>query len=151
MDNFSRSQIVRKPAVASQGGIVAAQHRRAAEVGAAVLAKGGDAVDAAVAVSFALGVLEPWMSGPGGAGAMVIYRAREGRYRTVDFGARAPGGLDPAHYPLSGAGVSSDLFPWPSVVEDRNAVGGSSIAVPGTVDGMRAAHEATATGRGASS
>lgn len=145
MDNFSLSQIVRKPAVTSARGIVASQHRRAAEVGALVLARGGDAVDAAVATSFALGVLEPWMSGPGGGGAMVIHRAREGRTWAVDFGLRAPARLDPADYPLSGSGISSDLFPWPAVVEERNAVGASAIAVPGAVDGMRVAHEAFGT------
>jgi gamma-glutamyltranspeptidase/glutathione hydrolase len=141
MDNFSDSQIVRKPAVSSSGGIVAAQHRRAAEVGAAILAAGGDAVDAAVATSFAIGVVEPWMSGPGGGGAMVVYRAKERRTFVVDFGMRAPGGLDIADYPLSGAGVSADLFPWPAVVEDRNAVGAKAIAVPGVVDGMGLIHE----------
>ena len=49
--------------------------------------------------------------------------------------------LDPADYPLSGEGRSTDLFPWPSVLEDRNAIGASSIAVPGQVDGMRVALE----------
>ena len=141
MDNFSNSQIVRKPAVQSSGGIVAAQHRRAAEVGANILAAGGDAVDAAVATSFAIGVVEPWMSGPGGGGATVIYRAKEHRIHAVDFGMKAPGGLDPARYPLSGAGVSADLFPWPAVIEDRNAIGPAAIAIPGTVDGMRVIHE----------
>ena len=47
---------IRKPAVASKGGIVAAQSRKAAEVGAAVLAAGGDCVDAVIATTFALGV-----------------------------------------------------------------------------------------------
>jgi len=141
MDNFSASLRLTKPAVRSAGGIVAAQHRRAAEVGAAVLAQGGDAVDAAVATSFALGVLEPWMSGIGGGGAMVLYRAVEQRYSVVDFGMRAPGSLDAASFPLSGEGVSSDLFPWARVKDDRNVHGPLSIAVPGTVDGMRVAHE----------
>lgn len=59
MDNFSNAQTIRKTVIASEAGVVAAQHRRAAEVGAAVLAAGGDAVDAAVATSFALGVVEP--------------------------------------------------------------------------------------------
>ena len=63
-DQFSNSQITRKPAVASKGGIVAAQSRKAAEVGAAVLAAGGDCLDAVVATGFALGVVEPWMNGP---------------------------------------------------------------------------------------
>ena len=90
MDNFSASLRVSKPAVTGQNGVVAAQHCRAAEVGARVLAQGGDAVDAAIATSFALGVLEPWMSGIGGGGAMVLYRAAEKRYSVIDFGMRAP-------------------------------------------------------------
>ncbi|MFX4639491.1 gamma-glutamyltransferase, partial [Acinetobacter baumannii] len=79
-----------KPAVSSKGGIVAAQSRRAAEVGAAVLAEGGDCVDAVIATTFALGTLEPWMSGMGGGGAMVLYRARDNRYEVIDYGMRAP-------------------------------------------------------------
>ncbi len=95
MDNFSASLRLRKPAVHSELGVVAAQHRRAAEVGADVLRQGGDAADAAIAASFALGVLEPWMSGLGGGGAMVLYRAAEQRYVVIDFGMRAPASLDP--------------------------------------------------------
>jgi gamma-glutamyltranspeptidase/glutathione hydrolase len=127
--------------VQSKHGIVAAQHRRAAEVGARILARGGDAVDAVIATSFALGVLEPWMSGIGGGGAMVLYRAAEKRYQVIDFGMRAPGSLRIADYPLSGAGISADLFPWERVQDDRNVHGPLAIAVPGTVDGMRVAHE----------
>jgi len=141
MDNFSASQRITKPAVQSRYGIVAAQHRRAAEVGAAILARGGDAVDAVVATSFALGVLEPWMSGIGGGGAMVLYRAVENRYQVIDFGMRAPASLRIADYRLSGEGVSSDLFPWARVQDDRNVHGPLAIAVPGVVDGMRVAHE----------
>jgi gamma-glutamyltranspeptidase/glutathione hydrolase len=61
-DQFSNAQQVRKPAVVSKGGIVAAQSRKAAEVGAEVLAAGGDCVDAVVATTFALGVrtLDQW-------------------------------------------------------------------------------------------
>ena len=55
LDQFSNSQALRKPAVSSKGGIVASQSRRAAEVGAEVLAAGGDCVDAVVATTFALG------------------------------------------------------------------------------------------------
>jgi hypothetical protein len=75
-DRFSNSQQFRKAAIVSKGGIVAAQARRAAEIGTEVLAAGGDCVDAVVATGFALGVLEPWMNGVGGGGAMVLYRAR---------------------------------------------------------------------------
>ena len=67
----------------SKGGIVAAQSRKAAEVGAAVLAAGGDCVDAVIATTFALGVLEPWMSGVGGGGAMVPVTTAELSYAGV--------------------------------------------------------------------
>jgi gamma-glutamyltranspeptidase/glutathione hydrolase len=144
-DNFSASLRLSKPAVASRGGIVAAQHRRAAEIGATILDRGGDAVDAVIATSFALGVLEPWMSGIGGGGAMVLYRAASRSCTVIDFGMRAPASLDPDDYPLTGAQPASDLFPWARVAEDRNMHGPLAVAVPGTVDGMRQAHERFAT------
>jgi len=139
-DRFSDLQQIRKPAVTATGGIVAAQSRRAAEVGAEVLAAGGDCVDAVIATTFALGVLEPWMSGVGGGGAMVLYRAREDRYEVIDYGMRAPASLRVADYPLTGDGAASDIFPWPRVKDDRNLHGPASIAVPGVVAGMEQAH-----------
>jgi gamma-glutamyltranspeptidase / glutathione hydrolase len=142
MDNFSNSQTVRKQAVVTPGGVVAAQHRRAAEVGAAVLETGGDAVDAAVATSFALGVVEPWMSGPAAGGCMVLWRADESRAYVVNYGMRSPRALDPTQYPLTGDGNVSRLFPWPTVVGDRNVQGATAVAVPGVVAGMEAAHRA---------
>src|SRR3954469_1138158 len=105
-DNFSNSQVVRKTVVATRGGVVAAQHRRAAEAGAAVLEAGGDAIDAAIATSFAIGVVEPWMSGPAAGGCMVIWRASEAKAYTIDYGMRAPRALDPADYPLAGSGTN---------------------------------------------
>ena len=140
MDNFSRSQIIRKVVIPTRGGVVAAAHRRAAEVGATVLDAGGDAVDAAVAVSFAIGVVEPWMSGPAGGGAMVLWRAGERRARVVDYGMRSPMALDPADYPLSGGGPTKDLFTWPEVLDNRNVEGATAVAVPGVVSGMGLAH-----------
>lgn len=139
--NLSRTQQVRKSVIATEAGVVAAQHGRAAEIGADVLAAGGDAVDAAVAVSFAVGVVEPWMSGPAGGGAMMIWRADEGRAHAVSYGMRAPAGLDPADYPLAGTGKAGDLFPWEAVVGDRNVQGATAVAVPGVVDGVGIAHE----------
>src|SRR5919106_4925838 len=97
-----------KPVVRGSGGMVAAQHAGAAEVGAEILRGGGNAVDAAIATSLALGVLEPWMSGLGGGGFMVIARA-DGRTEVLDFAMIAPRALNPADYPLSG-GQDSDLF-----------------------------------------
>src|SRR4029079_6160880 len=151
-DQFSNTQQIRKPATTSKGGIVAAQSRKAAEVGAEVLAAGGDCVDAVIATTFALGGLEPGMSGLGGGGvvdpwmrglgavcAMVLYRAREDRHEVIDYGMRAPRSLRLEDYPLSD-GAASDLFPWERVKDDRNIHGPGAIAVPGVVAGMEEAH-----------
>src|SRR5690242_10799371 len=140
-DRFSNSQTFRKSAVSSRGGIVAAQSRRAAEIGAEVLAAGGDCIDAVIATGFALGVLEPWMNGMGGGGAMVLYRPRENRVEVIDYGMRAPDSLRVADYPLTNDGaVAADIFPWARVKDDRNIHGPAAIAVPGMVAGMDEAH-----------
>ena len=139
-DNFSETQVVRKRVVATRGGVVAAQHKRAAQVGAEILAAGGDAIDAAVATSFALGVVEPWMSGIAAGGAMVIWRAAQEKAYVVDYGMRSPAGLNPADYPLSG-GRDPELFAWPRVQGDRNVQGAAAVAVPGVVAGMELAHQ----------
>ncbi len=139
-DNFSNTQQVRKSVIATRGGVVAAQHKRAAEVGAAVLEAGGDAVDAAIATSFAIGVVEPWMSGPAAGGCMTLWRAGEAKAHAINYGMRSPLELDPADYPLTGDGRVSEFFPWPLVVDDRNVQGATAIAVPGVVDGMGLAH-----------
>ena len=76
---------VTKQAVRGKG-VVVAQNCRAAEVGADVLRKGGNAIDAAVATGLAIGALEPWMSGIGGVGFMTIWSAKEGRAWTIDYG-----------------------------------------------------------------
>ncbi len=131
---------VRKPAARSRRGIVASQHRLAAEVGAETLAAGGNAVDAAVAAGFALSAIEPWNSGLGGIGYMLVYLAKENRVEVVDFGPVSPRALDPADFPLSG-GLAGDLFAWPAVVEDRNVHGPLSFALPGEVDGLGLALE----------
>ena len=129
---------LRKPVVTGSGGLVAAQHVGAAEVGAQVLEAGGNAVDAALAASLALGVLEPWMSGLGGGGSMVIARA-DGVVEAIDFGMVAPAGLDPAAYPVV-EGHDDELFGWPAVLEGRNLLGPLSIAVPGQAAGLGLAH-----------
>ncbi len=136
--NQSRGLQIHKPATRGKGGIVTAQNRQAAHIGAEVLAAGGNAVDAAVAVSFAIGVLEPWMSGIGGVGALLI-RSGTGEVTAIDAGARAPAGLDPTAFPLTG-GQDGDLFGWPSVLEDRNVIGARAICIPGMVRGMAHAH-----------
>ena len=129
---------IRKPAVRAAGGIVASQHRVASEVGARILEAGGNAVDAAVATGLAIGAVEPWMSGLGGGGIMLVHVAAERRTYAVQFGMRAPRAIDPDAYPLA-EGTDADLFAWPSVVDERNVLGPLSIAVPGLVAGHAAA------------
>lgn len=141
LDSLSRRQVIRKPAIVSDGGIVVSQSRLAAQAGAAVLAAGGNAVDAAVVTSLAVGVVEPWMSGLGGGGLLLHREAASGRVRAWDFGMRAPAGLDPADYPLEEGEADADLFGWPAVKESRNLRGGTSIAVPGQVAGLAAVLE----------
>ncbi len=132
---------VSKPAVVSRGGLVASHHHEASAIGAEVLAAGGNAVDAAVATGLAIGVAEPWMSGIGGCGYMVIYDAESGTCQTVDFGVVAPRRLDPADYPLVASDTDDDLFGWPRVEDDRNVQGPLSVAVPGHVAGLALALE----------
>lgn len=142
--NLSRSLRYRKEPLRSRHGVVAAQNQKAADIGADVLRAGGNAVDAAVAASFALGALEPWMSGTGGGGFMAVWDARRRRAQVVDFGMISASGLQPADYRLA-SGVAGDLFGWPAVVDDRNIVGYRAMAVPGQVDGMRLALETFGT------
>lgn len=141
MTNFSKTQQIRKDVIWTDGGVVASQHRKAAEAGAAVLAAGGDAMDAAVATSFAVGVVEPWMSGPMGGGMMTLWRAGEQRAETIEFGMRAPRGLKLEDYPLEPERRAGDLFPWIRVAGDRNIYGATAVAVPGVVAGMELAHQ----------
>src|SRR5688572_18226320 len=140
LEHLVQNWHVRKPVAQNRGGIVATQNRVAGEAGASVLAAGGNAVDAAVATGFALAAVEPWNSGLGGVGFMLVYLAKEDRVEVVDFGPISPRGLDPADYPLTG-GFTSDLFTWPTVKDDRNVHGPNSIAVPGHVAGLSLALE----------
>jgi gamma-glutamyltranspeptidase / glutathione hydrolase len=131
---------IRKPGAASCGGIVASQSRTAATVGADILAAGGTAVDAAVATALALAALEPWNSGLGGIGFMVVHRAGADHAEAVDFGPVSPRGLDPAAFPLTGAS-KTELFTWPQVEGDRNIHGPLAFAIPSAVRGYAAALE----------
>lgn len=130
---------VRKSPVLSSNGVVVTQHYGASQIGAQVLADGGNAVDAAIAASFAVGVLEPWQSGVGSIGHMVIFAAAENKAYAIDFSARTPQRLNLADYALTGTAGRS-IFGWPQVVDDRNIEGPYSFGVPGQVAGTWLAH-----------
>ena len=127
-----------KAVVRSSGGIVAAQHWEAAEAGAAVLRAGGNAVDAAIATALAIGCVEPWMSGIGGGGYMLIGLAGSKKVYQTTYGMIAPKALDPARYPLAKEGIAPAdfLFVWPRVEDDRNVLGPEAVCVPGAVAGF---------------
>lgn len=116
----------RDPAVGSRGMVVSA-HSDATAAGQAMLAAGGNAMDAAAAVSFALSVVEPFSSGIGGGGFMVL-RMGEAT-TTLDFREVAP------------ASATRDMF-----VEDGHVVKGRSTrtalaaGIPGQVRGIVLAH-----------
>src|SRR5258708_17235752 len=118
MPPLRQTWVVRKPVAASGGGIVAPQNGVAAAVGAEMLAAGGSAVDAVVATAFALAVREPWNSGLGGIGFMVVTPPGGGRTAIVDFWPISPAGVDPAFSNLTG-GTSTQLFTLPRVAGDR--------------------------------
>ncbi|MDY0392460.1 MAG: gamma-glutamyltransferase [Candidatus Bipolaricaulis sp.] len=90
-------------------GMVAAAHPLAAEVGARILALGGNAVDAAVAMSFTLGVVEPYASGLGGEGYMIV-ALTDGTQVAVDFRSWAPGQVT-KETPVNSYGPKSVCIP----------------------------------------
>jgi gamma-glutamyltranspeptidase/glutathione hydrolase len=142
--SLSRNLAFNKPAAVSTRGVVASQNRAASAVGAQILRDGGNAIDAAVATALALTVVEPWMSGLAGGGTLLSYSAKTGAVKVVDFSMVAPSGLDPAAYKVVG-GTDTDLFGWPKVVDDRNLLGASAVAVPGVVAGLSTALSAFGT------
>ncbi len=131
---------VHKAEVHSRHGLVAAQNMHAAAAGGAVLARGGNAMDAAIVTALTLSVVEPWLSGIGGGGFLLHANGSTGEVSTLDFNVVAAQDLDPSDYPLSG-GNSGNWFAWPAVKDDRNAIGYHSIAVPGAIAGFATALE----------
>lgn len=132
--------VVTKKTPLAPRGLVVAGHPLGADVGGAVLARGGNAIDAAVATAFAMTVVEPFMSTIGGAGTMVVHLATENETLVVDFNAVAPAAAHETMYRLVG-GLSTALFPWPKVEDDANVIGPRSVAVPGSVAGLTLALE----------
>ncbi len=121
-------------------GMVVAAHPLGAEVGAAILKRGGNAVDAAVATAFAMTVAEPFMSTIAGGGTMLVHLARRGETVALDFNVQAPAACHESVYPLED-GMGVGLFTWRKVTGDANMYGHRSVAVPGSVAGLALAVE----------
>jgi gamma-glutamyltranspeptidase/glutathione hydrolase len=117
----SGARLAARAAVTSTRGIVATAHPLASEAGVAMLRAGGNAVDAAVAAAFAVGVAEPNASGLGGEGLMVVYLARTKTAVAIDYRSALPAGATYQGRPPD--------------------AGYAAVAVPGTVAGLSLALE----------
>jgi gamma-glutamyltranspeptidase/glutathione hydrolase len=126
--------VTKKTPLAARG-MVVAEHPLGAEVGAGILARGGNAVDAAVATAFAMPVVEPFMSTLAGGGSFLVHLARRGETVAIDANVEAPQACHETCYPLAG-GVGSGMFAWPRVQDDANVFGPRSVAVPGSLAGL---------------
>jgi gamma-glutamyltranspeptidase/glutathione hydrolase len=113
-----------------QNGLVVSAHPIASEIGVQILKKGGNAIDATVAVQFALAVVYPGAGNIGGGGFMV-YRSAGGEINTLDFREVAPFAATTDMY--------LDMHGQP--IDDLSLQGQLASGVPGSVDGMAKAHE----------
>jgi gamma-glutamyltranspeptidase/glutathione hydrolase len=124
-------------AIHAHNGMVVAQESRAARIGIEILDRGGNAVDAAVAVGFALAVTYPRAGNIGGGGFMVIHLAKDNRDTTIDYREIAP------------AAATKDMFldahGEPDPAKSRDSA--LSIGVPGTVAGLALAHQKYGSGK----
>ena len=110
-----------------ENGVVATGRADATQIGIDILRAGGNAVDAAVAISFALGVCEQQSSGVGGGGFMMLRFAESGEVVFIDFRDKS--------------GAAADLSMWEvdengRVANDENKIGAKAVGVPGEVKGM---------------
>lgn len=113
-----------------QNGAVVTAHPLASQVGVDILKKGGNAVDAAIAVKFALAVVYPNAGNLGG-GGFLVYRGKDGEIASLDFREKAPG---KAHRDMY---LDKDGNP----ITDLSLYGQLAAGVPGAVAGMDEAHK----------
>ena len=116
--------------VVTRYGIVATSHVQASVAGAQILARGGSAVDAAIAANAVLGVTEPMMNGMGGDLFAIYWDAKTGKLYGLNASGWAPRALTIAH--LQAKGATSTSMP---------SAGIDSVTVPGAVAGWHALHE----------
>ena len=116
-------------AVTAENGMVVSTDEYATNVGVQILQEGGNAIDAAIAVQFALAVVNPEAGNIGGGGFMVV-RTAEGETAALDYREKAP------------FEATRDMYLDPAGnLTDKSVVGHLAAGVPGTVSGMSAAHE----------
>jgi gamma-glutamyltranspeptidase/glutathione hydrolase len=125
-----------QPVVAKEG-LVVAQERLAASVGADILKRGGNAVDAAVATGFALAVTYPRAGNLGGGGFMVIHLAARNEQIAIDYRETAPAASTPNMFATADGK--------PDTRKSRDI--GTAVGVPGTVAGLALAHARYGSGR----
>jgi len=114
----------------SRNGMVSSASDLATKVGVEILQKGGNAIDAAVAVGFALAVTYPAAGNIGGGGFLVYYR-NDGFSTTIDFREKAP---SKAHRDMYLDSVGNPLL-------NLSQEGATSVGIPGSVDGLIYAHK----------
>jgi gamma-glutamyltranspeptidase/glutathione hydrolase len=134
------STLERIPPVAgilARHGMVVAQEQRAARIGVEILDRGGNAVDAAVAVGFAMAVTYPRAGNLGGGGFMVIHLAKEKRDIAIDYRETAPAKASPEMF------LDAEGNPDPKKSRDS----GLAVGVPGTVAGLAQAEEKYGSGK----
>jgi gamma-glutamyltranspeptidase / glutathione hydrolase len=117
--------------ILAHNGMVVAQESRAARIGIEILDRGGNAVDAAVAVGFALAVTYPRAGNIGGGGFMVIHLAKENHDTAIDYRETAPAAAT--------ATMFLDAKGEPDPAKSRDSA--LSVGVPGTVAGLALAQQ----------
>jgi gamma-glutamyltranspeptidase/glutathione hydrolase len=124
------AQTTQKPLIEGKQGMVVSTHPAASEIGLAILKKGGNAIDAAVAVNFALAVAHPSAGNIGG-GGFLVYRDKYGNVKALDYREKAPSAAIRDMY-LDAEG---------KIIPGKSMTGIFSVGVPGTVAGMQEMHE----------
>ena len=130
--------VATRPELVAEHGVVACGHPLAAEAGARMFRQGGNAVDAAIAASFAECVVEPHNCTIGGYARLALYSPARG-FDTVDAYARAPGAARADMFE-SDTGQPLLYYGHPSVLGNQADRGYLAPAVPGAVAGFCAAH-----------
>ena len=138
----TRSQwIIDKTEAVSKDGMVASMQPLAAEAGAEMLRRGGNAIDAAVATAFAVGVVEPFMSGVGGIAFMVYHDADSDRSICFDGSTVLPRAIRPEMFELDPDSPPTGMYGWPATKGDANNTGWLAPGVPGTPHLLGEAHK----------